>query len=601
MVKERSVAIFLFIFLFLATSLFSEEIKVVSEIDANTAYANQPINGIITITHSSSSKIDTSSFVLDHEPLNVTFARDVPISPHDSLIISIYNFQLPGKSPGLYVLPSISVVIDGKKYQSPMSSYSVEKGTQRPNLNDKPQQAQQNVPIKTKTTVEPPFLKLEASIEGKTSLYPGQRTKLVYHYFFRGNIELTHENLPLIDAKGLIKIGEKEIKSLTEDDISASEISQQVEANQPGEYSFGPSLIEGYAYEEDSLGKRIHTSEKLSSEAPPVTITVLPFPEQGKPTSFNGAVGKEFQLKVSLLTPTETHVGSEIQLSIDITGTGNIKSVPLPEVCCQPGFSGFFRTSDLPPPENVHENTKTAIVRLYPLSENIKQIPSLEFSYFDPDTATYKSLRSSPIAISVDKASKPSETKETPTELPAAPSQPSSSIQEKTHVEPIKSKIYTPTSIEIEGIYSLTNADLRDKILGTWWALAAIPLWVALLIYQDNLRYLLLKKKGLQHTLSSQTLMEKAFAELDGSAAFFEKMNKALKTALFEVHLISSASIDDEDLPVDGVAGEVRQFILDISERRFATHAKFDYQSIRKHAQALMDKIINLTKTGSNL
>ena len=42
-------------------------------------------------------------------------------------------------------------------------------------------------------------------------------------------------------------------------------------------------------------------------------------------------------------------VGENVQLQIKVEGLTNLTELRFPTLECQPGFSGFFQTSDLPP------------------------------------------------------------------------------------------------------------------------------------------------------------------------------------------------------------------------------------------------------------
>lgn len=563
----------------------AQDVKVVSSIEEDEAYENMVLKGTVTVTHNQQDKVDTQSFLMEDKHLLVELIDTIKISPADPLQISIFRFNLPGKPKGLHVLPSVSVKVAGKRYQSPMSSFEVQgQADSKPAKPMKPasQQAPTNAPASVARTSSRTnvLLKLDAVAEGKMPLYPGQRAKLLYRYYFNEDIELTSELLPLLDADGLIKVGEKEIKDYTKDGMNIREISQEVEADKPGSYSFGPSVIEGYAYEIIG-GKRRYTSAKIKYEAPVVVVTVSPFPADGKPASFNGAVGSAFQFKVSLLTDSLVSVGDEIALSVDISGSDNIKNVPLPEICCQPGFSGFFRMDDLPPVGEMHGEAKNFVVRMRPLTEKIHEIPSIEFSFFDPHTSQYKILRSSAIPITV----KP---------LPSAAQKVSTMPEHAASLPENKKAEYAssmPEPIEIETIFSLETADLHNKPFGNWWVLGLIPVGIAMLMYQIQLKEFLARQQTLVKPKTSQDLLKEVSKLPAGSQAYFSQIVHALKTALFERKLLSSVDVSAENMPEEGVAGEVRRFLLSIEERRFAGHTqKSDDQWLPK-AEELWNKI----------
>lgn len=240
---------------------------------------------------------------------------------------------------------------------------------------------------------------LEATYKGPSPLYPGQRGILIYRIYFNTSIELTLSKLPFLEAKGFQKIGDIRIRETEKEGLSLQEIEQEIEAVSPGTFHLGPSIIEG--------NKQNGTKETLRSEAPELALVVAPFPKENRPISFNGAVGT-FSLKSNLISPSEVILGDKIQMIIEITGKGNLSNIRLPNLLCQPGFSGLFSLNDLPPAGDVEENSKRFVVELRPRSLLIEEIPSIQFSYFDPIKKSYYILHSPPIPIKVRQIKIPS-------------------------------------------------------------------------------------------------------------------------------------------------------------------------------------------------
>ena len=123
----------------------------------------------------------------------------------------------------------------------------------------------------------------------------------------------------------------------------------------------------------------------------PQTIRVLPLPTQNVPESFGGAVG-EFSLKVNA-GPTNVAVGDPLTLKVQITGRGRLEAVTLPP---QPQWREF---KAYPPSRNVESKdplglsgTATFEQVLIPQNHEIKFLPPLEFSYFDPNQKSYRTL-----------------------------------------------------------------------------------------------------------------------------------------------------------------------------------------------------------------
>jgi len=135
----------------------------------------------------------------------------------------------------------------------------------------------------------------------------------------------------------------------------------------------------------------------------PVTIEVLPLPEQGKPLGFSGAVG-QFSLKAQL-NKDKVKANEAVNLNISVSGKGNVNLIELPKTQIPPDIESY----DPKPVENISvkgsgvEGTKAAEYVMIPRHHGTYQIPSVEFSYFDPDKNSYISLHTPDFTLQVEK------------------------------------------------------------------------------------------------------------------------------------------------------------------------------------------------------
>lgn len=522
------------------------DISVSASIDPTTLAQGWPIKGTLEITHYTEEQVEESSATLEGKPLKISLLRNVKISPSSPLMVSIYHFTLPPQNKGSYTLAPISVKIGGKTYQTFPVAYDV-KG---------PVSAAATAPGEAEKST----LKLEAFVEGPKELYPGQKTKLVYRYIYEGNIDLSKEVLPMLEAKGMQKIGRNEVKNYAEGNASVFETSQVVQALKPGEYSWGPSTIEGVVYVEDALGNKQFTTTKLTSEAPPVKVMVKAFPEKGKPASFNGAFG-QFTFTVKLLSPAKISVGDPIVLDAAISGkTSNWDSVELPEICCQPGFGGFFKMSDLPSIGKMEGETKHFTINMNPLNPAIKSIPAIQFSFFEPESGQYKIALSVPIALSV------------------APMKDIAQVEQSLSKKSLKSQETEQEWLQIyqqmphlPKMVPLDTEDLKNKSFGSWWALWLIPLCLLGLVFQFKLKDYLVNHACQKKAVTSDTLYQEMLKASAASPQFFQLLHQALLLRLFEQGVIPDSEVAPEDLPSEGKAGEVRSFLIHIDALRYTS------------------------------
>jgi len=569
-----------FIFLMLMTfTLNGSQVIVTSEMNYTQLYSGRPLTGSITITHDKNEAVDLNSFKLGTKPLTVSFLNDVQMSNTSPLIVSLYSFEIPTLPKGLHVLPQVFVKVGDKVYKSYSSSFQVF-AAQGVNTSAPPvEQQPASAPLQTSDASlweEVPELLLVAKVDGPTKLYPGQQTKFVYKYLYRGHINLTKEMIPLLEGVGLKKVGDKLIADYVENNLNVSEFSQIFEAESPGNFIYGPSIIEGLAYQENSNGEKIFASTPLRSEAPPVAIEVLPFPQKGKPASFNGAIGT-YTFNASLKNSDSATQGEKIVLLLEMSGHPNfISTVKAPDLNLQPGFSGIFKPSDLPPISSMVNNTKQFLVELKPLSSFVKEIPLIEFSSFEPVTTKYIVLRSPPIPLNVLKTNRAN----------------ADNITSKTNEQEIQmdKEIKIPGSIQISGIFPLVSSDLQNNFFGTYWNLLFIPAFAVLLLTEWNLKNEWLSKKPVIKELSSEEIFKSALQTEAGSPDFYRLLQKTFITALHERGSLLSSDIEPENLEKTGLQGDVRIFLTKLDEVRFSGNKKFS-QAIISSAKELYSKI----------
>lgn len=396
MVKKRLIFLLNLLSFYWLTILQAEPL-VDASIDSSNSQAHFPLQGTITITHDKEEKIDSKSFTLDGKSIDTSLVKDVKMSASSDTFVTIYSFQLPAQDKGLYVLPSISVKIEGKKYSTIPSSYEVHEVEATPSSFASPSSPSSN--LASTPSSSPTIFRLEASVEGPTTLYPGERTKLLYRILYNRSVDLTRSELPMVHPAHFRKVGDVQIKDYQLQDTTVQDLTQEVEASDLGTFSFGPSEIEGYAYTMQT-GQKIYDSNLLKAQAPVITLNVKPFPSANQPASFTGALGK-IDAKASLTSSSSLAVGDTIQLKIAITGVTNLTELHIPSLQCQPGFSGFFQTSDIPPLSEVKDQTKLFYVELRPLTALINKIPEIEVSSFDSDSGQYIVQDTSSIAVTI--------------------------------------------------------------------------------------------------------------------------------------------------------------------------------------------------------
>ena len=191
----------------------------------------------------------------------------------------------------------------------------------------------------------------------------------------------------------------------------------------------------------------------------PVTVEALAPPAAGRPADFSGATGS-FKMQASA-DRTEASVGDAVGVKVALTGTGSLKMLEQPLLAPSADFRVFDprmeeKASGITP----RTYTKTWNYVLTPLSPGDLTLPAFSFSYFDPESKSYRSLTSSPAPLVVKRTQ------------PGAPSGPLPEISARREVQPLQKDIRFLKALD--GPLQRRSAPLRTR----WWVWAALSLSV---------------------------------------------------------------------------------------------------------------------------
>lgn len=151
----------------------------------------------------------------------------------------------------------------------------------------------------------------------------------------------------------------------------------------------------------DSFFGRTETIEYLA-KSNTLKIEVEPLPTQNVPASFNGAVGN-FNFKVEI-DKNKVMTNESITLRMTVSGSGNIKLLKLPEVQLPSGFEKYEpKVYDNVNKGSIISGQKIVEYLIVPRTPGEKEIPPIEFSYFNPAVRKYVTINSPAFKINVIK------------------------------------------------------------------------------------------------------------------------------------------------------------------------------------------------------
>jgi len=307
-----------------------------------------------------------------------------------------FSYTLVPTQPGNITIPALQIEVNGEKLTSQPLVLKVLKSDAPTN----PDAALTNLA----------FLRL---VVPKTEVYLGEPFQVEIQLYFQ-NVQ--DPRMPQLHAEGF-SLGQPTKPTQTRTQIGNTiynllVFKMSATAAKAGTLTLGPveCNLTVLVPVNDGRQRDIFGFFRNSAQAHPTTlvsesqtIRVSPLPTQNVPESFGGAVG-EFSLAVTA-GPTNVVVGDPITLKVQITGRGRLDAVALPQ---QPQWREF---KTYPPSRNVElkdplglSGTATFEQVLIPQNHEIKFLPPLEFSYFDPSQKSYRTLTGGAIPLNVGQA-----------------------------------------------------------------------------------------------------------------------------------------------------------------------------------------------------
>ncbi len=150
-------------------------------------------------------------------------------------------------------------------------------------------------------------------------------------------------------------------------------------------------------FNDDFFGKQV----EKDIQSRPITVNVLPLPEEGKPADFSGAVGR-FNMTAKI-SKDSVKANEAVTLTVRISGTGNIKMLPEPKLAVPPDFERYEPkiTEKINRTATGVHGYKTFEYVLIPRFPGEQKIAPISFSYFNPARKIYQTVHSPEFEVHV--------------------------------------------------------------------------------------------------------------------------------------------------------------------------------------------------------
>jgi len=161
---------------------------------------------------------------------------------------------------------------------------------------------------------------------------------------------------------------------------------------------------------------------RQSVESAPLTLTVRPLPDAGRPAAFDGPVARDLRIEYEL-SAASARAGAVLPVSIVVSGAGNLSLWPQPRA----GWPASVRVY----PEAAQDTPRLVGARLggrkvfrfgvVPDSAGSLALPALDYPYFDPASGSYRSAHADAIVVPVLEAAPLTERRDPlPIEVPGS-------------------------------------------------------------------------------------------------------------------------------------------------------------------------------------
>jgi hypothetical protein len=310
-----------------------------------------------------------------------------------------FTYIVTPTKDGVFEIPSIEVSAGGKIYRT--SSLTLKVIHENSNSADQPANPDQ-----------PYFAEL---VIPKDSAYVGEQIPIELRFYFNQRMQYQpypQGQYPLIDGEGFVT---KKYLEPTEKQFESNGRAYHVVVYKTGLTGVKPGKLELQSATQSFLisspfGMRnapgsIDPTEAFQQQVVDVktngaSIDIKPLPTAGRPATFAGAVG-DFTLAISA-QPTKARTGDPVSMNVEIKGFGNFDRIDQPALTNTEGWRTYQPSEET----RALDDLGLSAVKTFnfPLiaAKQVNSLPTVEFSYFDPNAEKYVTLKSSPTKIEIE-------------------------------------------------------------------------------------------------------------------------------------------------------------------------------------------------------
>ncbi len=416
------VGILLLVFVLFPAGGRAEEINFTASVDRETISINDRLTYTLTIEGLRDGKPELPT-IPGFEAIASSSSTQFSLINNQTRIVQSISYTLMPLEAGEFTIPSARLVHGGKTYLSRPVKVRVVDGPAP--LSAGPPAGPAGSPAAAETQAQPegaPPLFITTEVDRKEA-YVNEQISLVFKLYRRLQVANLGYSPP--PTTGFIeeRLGDDRSygQVLKGHRYEILEIPRAVFPVSAGQLSIGPAELRGDVlvprrsrrmspfgfddfFGDDFFADAFAERQPFVLRSEPISLTVKPLPQEGRPGNFRGAVG-DFSLQVSA-APEKVRAGEPVTVTMKVSGRGNLDSVAVPVIPTGDEFQTY--DPEVETRKDVRQGKlggeKIFKQVLIPLTAEVKEIPPVSFSFFDPGRGEYRTVTGQPLAIAVEAA-----------------------------------------------------------------------------------------------------------------------------------------------------------------------------------------------------
>lgn len=302
-------------------------------------------------------------------------------------------------------------------------------------------------------------------------------------------------------------------------------------------------------WKRDLFGRSPASVRKLVARDLPRRLVVQPVPSTQRPATYAGAIGSGYRLEVSA-DRTVVQVGDPLKLTLALSGDGLLEAAGAPRLDAPGNLqpSQFRVASDRELGGTIEDGVKTFVASVRVLDEALREIPPIEYAWFNPTTARFETTRSEPIALRVRRGTLVTADDVVGSTAPSTPNgSTSGSSSDSGEVEVGKPR-FTLTGAELSLVQDpALLLRRRDRVVGGMATLAGLYGLPALML---GLAWVLRRRAAIDPSIiARRKVLEEQVRHIEDAASMATReaaarTAQALRSVIAEVPSMRTAEVD---------------------------------------------------------